>query len=133
MQNRYGFDDDSSSASAYGPVGRVVPADGDPEVESYRAALRERTHQRRSVWWSRSSRSLRRWAIALGALALVVVLIKPLVVFAAVVIAAVVGLILLGLLAAGALLLALRVSLGGRMAYYVGRGGAFRHTGRSHR
>jgi hypothetical protein len=85
------------------------------------------------VWWSRSSRSLRRWAIALGALALVVLFIKPLVVFAAIVLAAVVGLLLLGLLAAGALLLALRVSLGGRMAYYVGRGSAFRRAGRWHR
>ena len=47
--------------------------------------------------------------------ALGVLLLKPLAVLAAVLVAVVVGVLIIGLLAAGALLLAVRVVLGGRL------------------
>jgi hypothetical protein len=132
MQNMWGLGDNTTGQSPYSsePIGRVVPADGDPEVDHYRASLRAREQRNARPSWLRGRHTLRNWAIALVALALVVLFIKPLLVFAVVVVGAVLGLLVLGLLAAGALLLAVRLALGGRLAYHQGRSSAYRRTGR---
>lgn len=142
MQNIWGFDDETAEGEApytYEPGGRVVPADGDPEVERYRASMRERERMRFGSVWMRSRglatrrHTLRNWTITLAAVALIVLFIKPLAVVAAVVIAGLLGLLLLALLAAGALLLMARFTLGSRPAYHAGWDGAFRRGPRWHR
>ena len=132
MQTSWKSDEpaETDPATDFGPFGRVVPADGDPEVERYRAALRTRERPHTRAAWMHSRHALRNWTITLGAVALIVLFIKPLAVFAAVALAVMLALIVLAMLAAGALFFALRMTLGGRMAYYAGRGGTFRRAGR---
>ena len=75
--------------------------------------------QYRAFWMptplARRRRGLRWWLMAALIVALGVLLLKPLAVLAAVLVAVVVGVLIIGLLAAGALLLAVRVVLGGRL------------------
>lgn len=128
MWNVDGGEDEPPYANE--PLGRVVPADGDPEVEHYRASLRAQERPRVGMRWLRGRHALRNVAFALAAVALVVLFIKPLAVVAAVVAAVILGLIVLGLLVVGALVLAARLALGGRVAYHAGHPGAYRRTGR---
>jgi hypothetical protein len=114
------FDDPASS--------QVVPADGDPEVGRYKASMSQQ-HQplggyRLWMWGPRGIKrrpSLRRWALTLAAVALVIVLIRPLLVLAAIMVAGIIGLILFALLVAVGLWVAARFALGGRLAYPSGR------------
>lgn len=101
---------------------RVVPAEGDPAEPWYQARLRGERNlppQYRAFWMptplARRRRGLRWWLMAALIVALGVLLLKPLAVLAAVLVAVVVGVLIIGLLAAGALLLAVRVVLGGRL------------------
>jgi hypothetical protein len=103
---------------------RVVPADGDPEAETYRARLRERMSANR-FWWSRPAG--RRLGLGrllwIGALLmLMLIFIRPLAVLATI------GLVLLFtfgallFLAAGTIFLAARFVLGGRSPFLGARG-----------
>jgi hypothetical protein len=108
-------------------VERVVPADGDPETAGYRANVRGQMPPRAGMfWWHggvvRPRHRLRRWLVITAVVALAVLLLKPLLVLAAVVVALLLGLLALGVIALGALLLAGRAMLGGRYAYFGGRG-----------
>lgn len=116
-----------SDANPYGPVypfdgsqaENVVPADGDPEAEVYRARMRRQAAPAFGRFWPQTSSTyrrgrLRRWLIAGAAIALGLLLIKPLLLVAAILLALVVGFVLFVILAAGALLLAARLTLGGR-------------------
>ena len=117
----------ASDNDSYGPVyhfdgsqaDNVVPAEGDPEAEVYRARMRQQASPAFHLFWgqvpSTSRRShLRRWLIAGAALALGLLFIKPLLLVAAILLALVVGFVLFVILAVGALLLAARLTLGGR-------------------
>jgi hypothetical protein len=111
---------------------RVVPADGDPEAEVYRANLRRQQHSPRvgMFWWSaspaRPRHRVRRWFVVGAVIALGLLFIKPLVVLATVAFVLLFSVALVSLLAIGALLLAARFVLGGRFAY-LGARGPLRH------
>lgn len=130
MNHDWGFDEDP-----YGPVRpfdgtqaeHVVPADGDPEADTYRARVRRQESPTFRMFWpltpaNHRRGTLRRWLIAASVIALGLLFIKPLLVIAAVLVALVVGFVLFVLLTAGALLLAARLTLGGRYGYSEPRG-----------
>jgi hypothetical protein len=141
MNHDWGFDEDP-----YGPAhpfdatqaDNVVPADGDPEAEAYRARVRRQESPASQMFWpltpARYRRgTLRRWLIAAAVIALGLLFIKPLLVIAAVLVALVVGFVLFVILTAGALLLAARLTLGGRYGNSEPRGRlarAFLHSRR---
>ncbi len=125
MDNEWGFDaDPDGRVHPFDgtQADRVVPADGDPEAELYRARLRHQAPPTFRMFWAQTPATyrrgrVRRWLIAGAVIALGLLLIKPLLVIAAIVLALVFGFVLFGILAAGALLLAARLTLGGRYGY----------------
>jgi hypothetical protein len=108
-------------------VERVVPADGDPEEDAYRARLRQREQwETNRFWWSQSvgpRRSGLRRLVWIGAAVLLLMLfIRPLAVLATIGLVLLVSLTAMIFLAAGAILLAARFVLGGRYPYLGARG-----------
>jgi hypothetical protein len=97
---------------------RVVPADGDPEAEAYRARLRARERMAANrYWWVRPAG--RRLGLGrllwIGALlALVLIFIKPLAVLATIGLVLLFGFVALLFLAAGTIFLVARFVLGAR-------------------
>lgn len=108
-------------------VERVVPADGDPEEEAYRARLRQREQWATSrFWWGQSvgrrGAGLRRVAWVGAVIVLLLLFIKPLAVLATIGLVLLVALAAMIFLAGGAILLAARFVLGGRYPYLGARG-----------
>jgi uncharacterized membrane protein len=98
---------------------RVVPADGDPEAEAYRARVRAREQMTANAWmWNRSivrrTFSLRRLFWIGVAIVLLILFIKPLAVLATIALAALIAFAVMLALAVGAIFLAARFVLGGR-------------------
>jgi hypothetical protein len=106
-----------------GRIENVVPADGDPAVPYYRArhqaerGARPRTRIYLFGGAPAARRGSRRWLWAVGLIALVLLLIKPLVLLTTVLAALLVGLVVVGVLAVGALWLAFRLVLGTHATY----------------
>ncbi|HEY7984061.1 MAG TPA: hypothetical protein VID73_07835 [Ktedonobacterales bacterium] len=101
-----------------GHAERVVPAEGDPEAEVYRARLRQRERMAGSRWRYRAV-GPRRFGLGRAlwiALAVVVLVacIKPLAVLATIGLVLLFSLLAFMFLAAGALFVAARFVLGGR-------------------
>jgi hypothetical protein len=112
---------DSTSAE------RVVPADGDPEAEAYRARVRARERMTANAWmWNRPivrrPFGLRRLFWIGLAIVLLILFVKPLAVLATIAVAALFAFAAILVLAAGAIFLAARFVLGGRYPTMGARG-----------
>src|SRR5579859_6132923 len=101
---------------------RVVPAVGDPAEPWYEARQRGQRNippMYRAFWsprpFARRRRGVRWWLLVALAVALPLLLIRPLAVLAAILFTALAVIVVVGIVAAGALLLAARVVLGGRL------------------
>jgi hypothetical protein len=108
-------------------VERVVPADGDPEAEAYRARLRQREQFAANRFrWSQSvgrrRSGLRRLLWIGAAIVLLILFIRPLAVLATIGLVLLFSLAAVIFLAASAIFLAARFVLGGRYPYLGTRG-----------
>jgi hypothetical protein len=98
---------------------RVVPADGDPEAEAYRARVRQRERMASGRYWRYRAVGPQRFGLGrllwIGLAVLVLIAcIKPLAVLATIGLVLLFSLVAFMFLAAGALFLAARIFVGGR-------------------